>query len=61
MMYKVIKKFAVQSNEGKLSWYDVGDTVDKDVTSRLSTHALPGLVEPIKAKRKPRKSPTKNK
>lgn len=61
-MYKVIKKFAVQDVlSSTLSWHDVGETVGEDIISRLSTHALPGLVEPIKAKRKPRKSPTKNK
>ena len=59
MMYKVIKKFAVQNLDSKLSWYDVGDTVDKDVINRLSTHALPGLVEAIKDKKPRRKRTSK--
>ena len=59
MMYNVIKTFAVQNLDSKLSWYDVGDTVDKDVINRLSTHALPGLVEAIEVKKPRRKRSSK--
>mgnify|MGYP001568563288 CR=1 FL=1 len=59
MMYKVIKKFGVQNLDSTLSWYDVGETVDKDVIKRLSTHALSGLVEAIKDKKPRRKRTSK--
>ena len=58
-MYKVIKKFGVQNLDSTLSWYDVGETVDKDVINRLSTHALPGLVEAIEVKKPRRKRSSK--
>ena len=48
LKYEVIKKFAIQNHEGKLSWYDVGATVEHDVVLHLSPHARPDLVTPIK-------------